>query len=144
MPVAKHMRPLHKTETVYVAHGNLVKVIPLNYAHFRSHTREAPNDHNETMDLLVITFLATEHNVMKTTAKIITIGNSRGIRLPKKALEESGLSDEVELETGHSELTIRSKRTVREGREESYITMAKLGQDRLLLGMLSQALPVSG
>lgn len=71
---------------------------------------------------------------MKTTAKIITIGNSRGIRLPKKALEESGLTDEVELETGNNELIIRSKRAIREGWEDAYIKMAQLGEDRLLLG----------
>jgi antitoxin MazE len=71
---------------------------------------------------------------MKTTTKIIIVGNSRGIRLPKKALEESGLTDEVELETGKNEIIIRSKRTIREGWEEAYVQMAKLEEDRLLLG----------
>ena len=71
---------------------------------------------------------------MKTTTKIITIGNSRGIRLPKKALEESGLTDEVVLETSDHELVIRPKRAIREGWEDSYIQMAKLQEDSLLLG----------
>jgi antitoxin MazE len=71
---------------------------------------------------------------MKTTARIITIGNSRGIRLPKKALAESGLTDEVELETGDNELIIRSKKAIRHDWEDAYIQMAKLGEDRLLLG----------
>jgi virulence-associated protein VagC len=30
-------------------------------------------------------------------ARLIRIGNSRGVRLPKTAIEEAGLSDEVEL-----------------------------------------------
>jgi antitoxin MazE len=71
---------------------------------------------------------------MRTTAKIISIGNSRGIRIPKKALEESGLTDEVELETGQNELIIRPKKAVREGWEDAYAQMARLGEDRLLLG----------
>ena len=86
------------------------------------------------MGLLVITNFEPYGQCMKTTAKLITVGNSRGIRLPKKALEESGLTDEVELETGNNEIIIRSKRAIREGWEDAYAQMAKLGEDRLLLG----------
>ncbi len=71
---------------------------------------------------------------MKTTAKIIQIGNSRGIRLPKKALDETGLTGEVELVTGYNELVIRPLQKTREGWEESYIQMAKSGDDGLLIG----------
>ncbi|MBW4061929.1 AbrB/MazE/SpoVT family DNA-binding domain-containing protein [Candidatus Saccharibacteria bacterium] len=71
---------------------------------------------------------------MKTTAKIIQIGNSRGIRLPKKALDETGLSGEVELITVHNELVIRPLQHTRVGREESYVQMAKNGEDSLLIG----------
>jgi len=71
---------------------------------------------------------------MKTTAKIIRIGNSQGIRLPKKALEDSGLSGEVELVTGHNELVLRPLRNPREGWEDAYIQMAMHGDDKFLLG----------
>lgn len=71
---------------------------------------------------------------MKTTTKIIRIGNSQGIRLPKKALEESGLGGEVEIATGQNELIIRPARKAREGWEESYRQMAKNSDDKLLLG----------
>ncbi|HRN71254.1 MAG TPA: AbrB/MazE/SpoVT family DNA-binding domain-containing protein [Candidatus Woesebacteria bacterium] len=37
---------------------------------------------------------------------IITIGNSRGIRIPKPLLEESGLSNDVELEVKKGEIRI--------------------------------------
>jgi antitoxin component of MazEF toxin-antitoxin module len=39
-------------------------------------------------------------------ASIITIGNSKGIRIPKPLLEESGLSGEVELKAVKGEIKI--------------------------------------
>lgn len=44
-------------------------------------------------------------------ASIITIGNSRGIRIPKPALEESGLKDAVELKVKKGEIRIISLKT---------------------------------
>ena len=41
---------------------------------------------------------------MKTS--IITIGNSKGVRIPKPLLEESGLSDMVELKATKGKITI--------------------------------------
>lgn len=49
---------------------------------------------------------------MKT--KVITIGNSKGIRIPKVMLIESGLGTEVELEAKKGELTLRPVRKVTE------------------------------
>ncbi len=34
---------------------------------------------------------------MRTTARLVQIGNSRGVRIPKPLIEEAGLTDEVEL-----------------------------------------------
>lgn len=42
---------------------------------------------------------------MKT--KLISIGNSRGIRIPKSLIEQLQLSEEVELYTSEGELRIR-------------------------------------
>ena len=39
---------------------------------------------------------------------IIAIGNSRGVRIPKLLLEESGLEDKVELEVKKGEIRITS------------------------------------
>lgn len=39
-------------------------------------------------------------------AAIISIGNSKGVRLPKVLLEESGLTDEVELKVKRGEIRI--------------------------------------
>jgi antitoxin MazE len=71
---------------------------------------------------------------MKMVAKIIAIGNSRGIRLPKQVIEELALSDVVEIETRGQEVIIRSAKDVHDGWEASAIEMHRLGEDTLLLG----------
>lgn len=40
------------------------------------------------------------------TTRIISIGNSKGIRIPKILLEESGLESEVEIEVKKGEIRI--------------------------------------
>jgi antitoxin component of MazEF toxin-antitoxin module len=53
------------------------------------------------------------------TTTIISIGNSRGIRIPKLLLNESGLSNEVELVVKKGEIrilatAIKDKKTIRD------------------------------
>jgi antitoxin MazE len=60
-----------------------------------------------------------EHTIMRT--RIIRIGNSQGIRIPKKLLAQSGLGPEVELEVQDQQIIIRAARHPREGWEESII-----------------------
>lgn len=50
---------------------------------------------------------------MKT--KLIRIGNSKGVRIPKPILEETGLTDEIELFIREDEIIIRSQANPREG-----------------------------
>ena len=64
--------------------------------------------------------------------RIVKIGNSQGIRIPKLLLEQSGLRDEVELEVQNQNLIIRPKRSVREGWDIAFRTMAEKGDDQLL------------
>lgn len=71
---------------------------------------------------------------MKTTAKIVAIGNSKGIRLPKRLIDELNLTDIVELESRDNEIVIRSMAGTHEGWEESAKAMHRLGADRLLIG----------
>jgi len=73
---------------------------------------------------------------MKTTARIIAIGNSRGIRIPKKTLEELHMNDRVEIETRANDLIIRPAPGLRDGWEESAKELHKHGEDALLLGEL--------
>ena len=73
---------------------------------------------------------------MKTTAKIVAIGNSKGLRLPKRMLEDLQLSGTVELESRGKELVIRSIKGPHVGWEESAKAMRQRGDDELLLGDL--------
>lgn len=67
---------------------------------------------------------------MKT--KIIRIGNSRGIRIPKPVLEQAGLHDEVELEIEEGGLRITAAARVRNGWSEAAQLMSRRGEDGLL------------
>jgi antitoxin MazE len=65
-------------------------------------------------------------------ARLVRIGNSRGIRLPKPVIEQCGFEDEVELEVHHHELVIRSASQPREGWAGAFAQMSECGDDELL------------
>ena len=67
---------------------------------------------------------------MKT--RIVKIGNSQGIRIPKLLLERSNLPEEVELEAQDSQIIIRSAKRPRQGWAEAFRAMAERGDDMLL------------
>jgi antitoxin MazE len=67
---------------------------------------------------------------MKT--KIVKIGNSRGIRIPKSVIEESGLHDEVELEVDEDTIIIKPHSKNRESWDAAFQKMAKNADDILL------------
>ena len=68
--------------------------------------------------------------VVKT--KLVRIGNSRGIRLPKVVVEQAGLTGELELEVRRRQLIVRSRHRPREGWEERFREMASSGHDLVL------------
>ncbi len=67
------------------------------------------------------------------SAKIVRIGNSQGIRIPKPVLEQVGIEDEVEMVVEPGEIRIRPKRHPRAGWAEQFAAMAANGDDALLL-----------
>lgn len=67
---------------------------------------------------------------MKT--RIVKIGNSQGIRIPKLLLERSNLVEEVELEAQDNRIIIRASKQPREGWEKAFRAMAERGDDELL------------
>ena len=69
---------------------------------------------------------------MKT--RIVKIGNSLGVRIPKTLLEQSQLADEVEIEANFGEIVIRAVRKTREGWAESFKMMAQNNDDELIDG----------
>jgi len=65
-------------------------------------------------------------------AKLIRIGNSRGVRIPKPLLEEIGLHGEVDLQVEEDSIVIRPVIRPREGWERAFQSMSARGEDQLL------------
>ena len=65
-------------------------------------------------------------------ARIVRIGNSRGIRIPKVWLEQLQLGEEVELSIQQDMLLVRRARVTREGWGEVFRRMAQQQDDRLV------------
>ena len=70
--------------------------------------------------------------VVKT--RIVKIGNSQGVRIPKLLLDQVDLGEDVELALQDNQIVIRSALPVRHGWEEAFRKMAEAGDDRLLAG----------
>lgn len=66
--------------------------------------------------------------------RIVRIGNSRGVRIPKALLEESGLSDEVDISVRDGTIVIAAASRPRQGWDDAFRRMAVRGDDELLDG----------
>jgi antitoxin MazE len=64
--------------------------------------------------------------------RIVKIGNSRGIRIPKVLLDQAKLGDEIEIEVQGDKLIICPLRNPRQGWDEQFVEMARRGEDKLL------------
>lgn len=64
--------------------------------------------------------------------KIIKIGNSRGIRIPRAFIEQAGFEDEVAMKVENNRLIIHAIHTPRAGWKEQYAAMHECGDDHLL------------
>jgi antitoxin MazE len=75
-----------------------------------------------------------DYNVitMTTKTRVVRIGNSRGIRIPKTLLEEAELSDEVELHAEPGRLVVEAVRHARKGWAAAAQRMHARSEDRLL------------
>jgi len=65
-------------------------------------------------------------------SRIIRMGNSQGVRIPKPILEQLALGEEVELSVRGDQLVIRPGKRPRSGWEDQFKRMAGRGDDRLL------------
>ena len=72
---------------------------------------------------------------MKT--RIVQIGNSKGIRIPKPLLEQTGLEGEVEIRAENDTLVIRPSRKPRAGWAVAFREMSRRGDDALIDAPLS-------
>ena len=71
---------------------------------------------------------------MIARARIVRIGNSRGIRVPKSMLDLAQLPEEVELQAEPGRLVVRAARGPRAGWAAAAKAMRAAAKDRLLDG----------
>lgn len=64
--------------------------------------------------------------------KVIKIGNSRGIRIPKCIIEQKGLEDEVELEVKKDSIIIKPVKKTKANWDLSFKLMSENKDDILL------------
>lgn len=66
-------------------------------------------------------------------ARVIKIGNSQGLRIPKPILEQTGIMDDVEIEVEKNQIIIRPVKSAREGWDAAFKKMHQAGDDTLLI-----------
>jgi antitoxin MazE len=65
-------------------------------------------------------------------ARLVRIGNSRGVRLPKLLIEQAGLVDDVEIHARDGAIVIVPARKAREGWAKSAALLGSRNDDGLL------------
>ncbi len=66
-------------------------------------------------------------------ARVIKIGNSKGLRIPKPILEQTGIIDEVEIRAEKNQIIIRPVKNIREGWDTAFRKMRARGDDELIV-----------
>ena len=64
--------------------------------------------------------------------KVIKIGNSKGIRIPRHMLEQSGLKSEVEIEVKDKTIVLKPTTKIREDWDNAFQKMSENKDDILL------------
>jgi antitoxin MazE len=67
-------------------------------------------------------------------ARVVKIGNSQGIRIPKPLLEQTGIMDDVELEVDKNQIIIRPVANPRVDWDDAFKSMKAKGDDALIVG----------
>jgi antitoxin MazE len=66
-------------------------------------------------------------------ARVIKIGNSQGLRIPKPILEQTGIMDDVEIEVEKNQIIIRPVKNAREGWDAAFKIMGGKGDDEPII-----------
>ena len=66
-------------------------------------------------------------------ARVIKIGNSQGLRIPKPILEQTGIMDDVEIEVEKNQIIIRPVKNIREGWDAAFKIMGEKGDDEPII-----------
>ena len=71
---------------------------------------------------------------MSVKLKVVQIGNSQGIRLPKLLLDQCGIKKEVEAQAVKGVIVLRPiKKSHRKGWDEAFKEMSRQSDDQLLI-----------
>ncbi len=65
-------------------------------------------------------------------SKIVKIGNSQGVRIPKPLIAEAGIEKEIEISVEDNRLVITPAEEPRADWDKSFKKMAERGDDKLL------------
>ena len=60
---------------------------------------------------------------------LVSIGNSKGVRIPASVIKECGFSNELEMRVENGVVVLTSARGVREGWDAAFEKMAAAGDD---------------
>jgi antitoxin MazE len=86
-----------------------------------------------TAEIDVITmWLPSVSRRLAMRARIVRIGNSQGIRLPKPIIEQAGISEEVDIAVENEKIVIRPILMPRAGWDEAFRKMGENGDDMLI------------
>ena len=66
-------------------------------------------------------------------ARIIKIGNSQGLRIPKPILDQTGIMDDVEIEVEKNQIIIRPVKDVRDGWDAAFKAIGEKNDDKLII-----------
>ena len=66
-------------------------------------------------------------------ARVIKIGNSQGLRIPKPILDQTGILDDVEIEVEENQIIIRPIKNVREGWDAAFKMMGEKSDDESII-----------
>jgi antitoxin MazE len=65
--------------------------------------------------------------------KLVSIGNSKGIRIPRSIIRECGFGDQIEMRLGQGEVVLAPVPAAREGWNAAFERMAAAGDDAPLV-----------
>ena len=65
--------------------------------------------------------------------RVIKIGNSQGLRIPKPILDQTGILDDVEIEVEKNQIIIRPVKNVREGWDTAFKMMGEMVDDEPII-----------
>jgi antitoxin MazE len=66
-------------------------------------------------------------------SRIVRVGNSQGIRIPKTMLEQSGIVENVEIEVKNNQIVITAAKKARAGWSEAFAQMVINGDEEPML-----------